>query len=144
MLPIKHLVPSSILSAKQQRIHHKLTALPDKTHLRHGRAGSQPKCFFLQLTQAEATWAFVRRVCFCGRFRLIASGGEAIGKGGGGYDTSGPCETPCNPNGAGHRDEAEGSWWRVNGGGGCSWVDTVVVGVAAATELDTPVVVVTG
>lgn len=36
-------------------LNHVLTALPASTHLRQGRAGSHPRCFFLQLTQADAT-----------------------------------------------------------------------------------------
>jgi hypothetical protein len=38
------------------------TAFPDSTHLRQGLAGSQPKCFRLQFTHAEATCAFARLV----------------------------------------------------------------------------------
>lgn len=56
-----------------------LTAFPASTHLRHGRAGSHPRCFFLQLTQADATWAFVRRVDFCASDRPVGCVGSNVG-----------------------------------------------------------------
>lgn len=58
-----------------------LTAFPASTHLRHGRAGSHPRCFFLQLTQADATCAFVRRVDFCASGRPVGCVGSSVGSG---------------------------------------------------------------
>lgn len=118
MLPTKFLV-LVLLWAQLQPCRplkkYELTAFPDKTHLRHGLAGSHPKCFFLQLTHAEATWAFVRLVAFCGKLWVANPGDEDVGNVGGGYDTSGGCERPCRPNEGGHREEGGGSL-KVNGG----------------------------
>jgi hypothetical protein len=52
--------------------HRVLTALPAKTHLRHGRAGSHPRCFLLQFTHADATCAFARLVDRGGRVLVPA------------------------------------------------------------------------
>lgn len=77
-----------------------LTALPARTHRRHGRAESHPRCFFLQLTHAEATCAFVRRVDLGPNERTVVTGVEAStvgteyggGTGGGGTSlTAGNC-----------------------------------------------------
>lgn len=75
-----------------------LTAFPASTHLRHGRAGSHPRCFFLQLTQADATCAFVRRVDFCANGRAVGCVGSSVGSGHGGAPGSGdPAYTgPCS------------------------------------------------
>lgn len=61
-----------------------LTALPARTHLRHGRAGSHPRCFFLQFTQADATWALVLRVDFCADERVVGPDADDS-SGGNGY-----------------------------------------------------------
>lgn len=41
--------------------HFLFTCLPVCTHLLHGRFVSHARCFFLQLTHAEGTWAFALR-----------------------------------------------------------------------------------